>query len=117
MTALSILMSEALLAQFLKTYFLTGERFAAPQALFLGLIHEVTPTSALESKVDAIVHEILKGGPRALGEAKRLIREIANLPRDRAIEASIRAICEIRVSPEAQEGLSAFLEKRTPNWP
>ena len=100
-----------------RRYFLTGERFAASQALFLGLIHEVAPASALESKVGAIVHEILKGGPRALGEAKRLIREIGNLPRDRAIEASIRAISEIRVSPEAQEGLSAFLEKRTPNWP
>jgi methylglutaconyl-CoA hydratase len=57
------------------------------------------------------------GAPRALGAAKTLIRTVAALPRDRAIEESIRTIAELRISPEAQEGLAAFLEKRKPNWP
>ena len=100
-----------------RRYFLTGERFAAPQALALGLIHEVTRADALDAKVEAIVREILQGGPRAVVAAKRLIRDVAGLPRDRAIEETVRVISEIRVSPEAQEGLSAFLEKRKPNWP
>ena len=100
-----------------RRYFLTGERFAAPQALALGLVHEVTRAEALDSKVESIVREILLGGPKAVGVAKRLIRDIASLPRDRAIEETIRVISGIRVSPEAQEGLGAFLEKRKPRWP
>jgi methylglutaconyl-CoA hydratase len=100
-----------------RRYFVTGERFAAPQALALGLIHEVTRSDALDAKVESIVREILLGGPKAVGAAKRLIRDVAGLPRDRAIEESIRVISGIRVSPEAQEGLGAFLEKRKPNWP
>jgi methylglutaconyl-CoA hydratase len=100
-----------------RRYFVTGERFAAPQALALGLIHEVTRSDALDAKVESIVKEILLGGPKAVGAAKRLIRDVASLPRDRAIEESIRVISGIRVSPEAQEGLGAFLEKRKPNWP
>jgi methylglutaconyl-CoA hydratase len=100
-----------------RRYFLTGERFGAAQALALGLVHEVTRPDALEAKVESIVREIVQGGPKAVGAAKRLIRDVASLPRDRAIEETIRVISGIRVSPEAQEGLGAFLEKRKPNWP
>lgn len=100
-----------------RRYFLTGERFPASQALTLGLIHEVVRAEDLDSAVDRISGEILLGGPRAVGLAKRLIRESAGLPRDRAIEESIRSISEVRTSPEAQEGLAAFLGKRKPNWP
>ena len=100
-----------------RRYFLTGERFAAPQAMAIGLVHETAPAAALDARVDAILREILQGAPRALVAAKVLIRTIAALPRERAIEESIRTISELRVAPEAQEGLSAFLEKRKPNWP
>jgi len=100
-----------------RRYFLTGERFGSPQALAMGLVHEVPPGNQLNSTVEVIVRELLQGGPQALGAAKKLIRDVAGLPRDRAIQETIRAISEIRVSPEAQEGLSAFLEKRKPNWP
>jgi len=100
-----------------RRYFLTGERFAAPQAMAMGLVHETAPGNALDAKVDGIVRELRLGAPRALGAAKTLIRTVAALPRDRAIEESIRTIAELRISPEAQEGLAAFLEKRKPNWP
>lgn len=100
-----------------RRYFLTAERFAAAQAVSMGLIHEATPTAGLDARVDAVVKELLQGAPRALGIAKALIRTVVALPRDRAIEESIRTISDVRVSPEAQEGLSAFLEKRKPNWP
>jgi len=100
-----------------RRYFLTGERFSASQAQSLGLVHEVVKADALDSTVDRLVQELLQGGPRAQGAAKKLIRDITALSRDRAIEETIRAISEIRVSPEAQEGLGAFLEKRKPQWP
>jgi len=100
-----------------RRYFLTGERFAAGQAMAMGLVHETAPADALDARVDAILRELLQGAPRAVGTAKALIRTVAALPRERAIEESIRTISELRVSPEAQEGLAAFLEKRKPNWP
>jgi methylglutaconyl-CoA hydratase len=100
-----------------RRYFLTGERFAAPQAMAMGLVHETATGDALDARIDAIIRELRQGAPRALGAAKTLIRTVAALPRDRAVEESIRTIAELRVSPEAQEGLAAFLEKRKPNWP
>jgi methylglutaconyl-CoA hydratase len=100
-----------------RRYFLTGERFGAAEALAMGLVHEVAPAGGVDARVDAIVSEILKGGPLALREAKQLIRDAGRLSREQAIEETIRRIAEIRVGPEAQEGLSAFLEKRKPQWP
>jgi len=100
-----------------RRYFLTGERFGAAEAAALGLVHEVVPPGAIDQKVDALCGEILQGGPKAQGIAKRLIRGLEGLPRDEAIRETIRTLSEIRVTPEAQEGLGAFLEKRKPRWP
>jgi methylglutaconyl-CoA hydratase len=100
-----------------RRYFLTGERFGAAQAAAMGLVHETAPGDALDGRTDGIVRELCQGAPRALGAAKALLRTIPTLSKDRAIEESIRTIAELRVAPEAQEGLSAFLEKRKPNWP
>ncbi|HVE38729.1 MAG TPA: enoyl-CoA hydratase-related protein [Planctomycetota bacterium] len=100
-----------------RRYFLTGERFGAPRAQALGLVHEVTTPDQLDSTIDGIVRDLLQAGPRALSAAKKLIRDVAALPREQALRETIRAIAEIRVSPEAQEGLGAFLEKRKPRWP
>jgi methylglutaconyl-CoA hydratase len=100
-----------------RRYFLTGERFDAAEARRIGLVHEVAPAGQLDVKVQAIVSEILKGGPQAVKAAKRLLRDVVRLPREKAVEETLRVISEIRVTPEAQEGLSAFLEKRKPNWP
>jgi methylglutaconyl-CoA hydratase len=100
-----------------RRYFLTGERFGAAEALAMGLIHESVPQGRLDERVNAVVAEILKGGPLAQRAAKRLIRDVAALPRAKAVEETLRLIAEIRTSPEAQEGLSAFLEKRKPHWP
>jgi methylglutaconyl-CoA hydratase len=100
-----------------RRYFLTAERFDASRAQSIGLVHEVAPKNQLDAAVDGLLRELLQGGPQALGAAKKLIRDAAGLARDRAIQESIRAISEIRVSPEAQEGLGAFLEKRKPQWP
>jgi methylglutaconyl-CoA hydratase len=100
-----------------RRYFLTGERFGAPQALAIGLVHELATADQLDPAIDALVQQLLQAGPRALEAAKKLIRDVARLSRDQAIQETIRAIAEIRVSPEGQEGLAAFLEKRKPRWP
>ena len=67
-----------------RRYFLTGERFGAAEALRLGLVHEVAPAGGVDARIGAITAEILKGGPQAVREAKRLIRDVGRMPRDQA---------------------------------
>jgi methylglutaconyl-CoA hydratase len=96
--------------------FLTGARFSAMRAKEIGLVHEVVPTDALDNAVSRRIAEVLSAGPRSVGIAKSLIREIAGAnPRD-VIGLTTNTIAAQRVSDEGQEGLRAFLEKRKPSW-
>ncbi|HEX5469707.1 MAG TPA: enoyl-CoA hydratase-related protein [Gaiellaceae bacterium] len=92
-----------------RRYFLTGERFGAEAALRIGLVDEIAAND-LDDRVEALVSELLAGGPEAVRAAKELVRKPP--PGDEA--AAIAA--ERRMSAEGQEGLRAFLEKRTPAW-
>ena len=91
-----------------RRYFLTGERFDAATALRIGLVHEVT--ADLDASDDRILTELLSAGPEAVRAAKRLVLE-----RPDALSTE-RRIAERRTSPEGQEGLRAFLERREPGW-
>jgi methylglutaconyl-CoA hydratase len=99
-----------------RRYFLTGERFDAVEARRIGLVHEVVAAEALDAAVDGLIAEVLKCGPNAVATAKEIIRTVAGAPRDQAIDYTARTIARVRVSPEGQEGLGAFLEKRKPRW-
>ena len=99
-----------------RRYFLTGEVFKAAEARAIGLVHEVVPGEALDATVGRMIDTISGNGPRAVAAAKRLIREGLALRRDDAIENAVRTIAALRTSPEGQEGLGAFLEKRRPAW-
>jgi methylglutaconyl-CoA hydratase len=100
-----------------RRYFLTGEIFKGPAARDLGLVHEVVcDLEALDAAVGRLVESLRGNGPRAVAAAKRLIREGLALTRDESIEQTARAIAGLRASPEGQEGLGAFLEKRRPSW-
>jgi methylglutaconyl-CoA hydratase len=95
--------------------FLTGARFSAARAREIGLVHAVVPADQLDAAVDGYVKELLTGGPEAIAAAKALIPVVWNAPDDvTAITAG--AIAARRVSPEGQDGLSAFLGKRAPGW-
>ena len=96
--------------------FLTGARFSAARAKEIGLVHEVVPAGDLDAAIGRRLAEILSAGPKAVGIAKALIREIAGAnPRD-VIGLTTNTIASQRVSEEGQEGLRAFLEKRKPHW-
>jgi len=99
-----------------RRYFLTGEIFKAAEAKAIGLVHEVVPGEALDGAVARVSDAISGNGPRAVAAAKQLIREALALRRDDAIENAVRTIAALRASPEGQEGLGAFLEKRRPAW-
>ncbi|HEY6572072.1 MAG TPA: enoyl-CoA hydratase-related protein [Candidatus Eisenbacteria bacterium] len=100
-----------------RRYFLTGEIFKGPVARDLGLVHElVSDATALDAAVGRLVEALRGNGPNAVAAAKRLIREGLALTRDESIAQTARAIAGLRASPEGQEGLGAFLEKRRPSW-
>ena len=96
--------------------FLTGARFSASRAKEIGLVHAVVSTNQLEVKIEEYVREILTGAPEAVAAAKRLIRDVSGRPLTDAGSTTAAVIAKLRVSPEGQEGLRAFLEKRTPSW-
>jgi methylglutaconyl-CoA hydratase len=96
---------------------LTGERFAAGEALRIGLVHEICPAGELEAAAARIVDELLQGAPEAAAMTKTLLAEAGETQdtpgfRERIVnEAAGR-----RRLPEAAEGLAAFAEKRRPGW-
>jgi methylglutaconyl-CoA hydratase len=96
--------------------FLTGERFEAVKAAEIGLVRAAVPEEDLDAVVEARVQELLKSGPRAIAEAKALIREVAWRRVEDVQRYTVERIAELRISPEGQEGMRAFLEKRKPSW-
>ena len=96
--------------------FLTGARFSAARAREIGLVHAVVPAVELDAAVDGYVREILTAGPEAIAAAKALIPDVWRRAVDHATAITAAAIAARRVSKEGQEGLKAFLEKRTPSW-
>ncbi len=98
-------------------YFQSAERFSAQRAMQLGLVHEVCPPDQLDATIDAVVQPLLAGGPGAQQAAKELVAAIQGLPIGEAVgEETARRIARQRATPEAREGIGAFLEKRKPAW-
>jgi methylglutaconyl-CoA hydratase len=95
--------------------FLTGARFSARRAREIGLVHAVVPESELDAAVARYVAEIAGAGREAVAAAKALIGEVWSRPAE-APTITAQAIAARRTSPEGQEGLRAFLEKRKPTW-
>jgi methylglutaconyl-CoA hydratase len=96
---------------------LTGERISAAEALRLGLVHDVVAAEQLDLTVERMVGELLKSGPDAIAAAKRLIRDVSGRPIEPAlIDDTAQRIAALRATPEAREGIGAFLEKRAPGW-
>lgn len=96
-----------------RALFLTGERFDAARAMRIGLVHEVVVPSDLDSAVDRVVAELRTAGPLATAAAKTLIATVSEASYDASRELTAQAIAKRRVSDEGQEGLRAFLERRT----
>lgn len=99
-----------------RTLFLTGERFDGREAERIGLVHRAVPADRLDEAVEAVVEQLLSSGPAAVASAKELIRYVAPLSLEEAIPLTSRWIAELRATPEAREGMAAFLEKRRPGW-
>jgi methylglutaconyl-CoA hydratase len=100
-----------------RRYMLAADRFDAETAARIGLIAEVVEDeAALDERITELTEALLAGGPEALAACKELIADVAHTPLEDMLDDVARRIAELRVSEEGQEGLTAFLEKRTPNW-
>ena len=108
---------QAIGARAARRYTLTAERFDGKQAQQLGLLAECYPAAELNAGLQRWVAQLLQNSPQAMSASKALLQEVGlgamSTPLRRYTEA---AIARIRVSPEGQEGLNAFLEKRDPAW-
>ena len=102
-----------------RRWFLTGELFDAATALQIGLLHQCVPIGNLDEAVNATLASLSKAGPLAQAEAKQLALRVAGaseLEAERLDQENAALIARLRVSPEGQEGLGAFLGKRQPGW-
>jgi len=99
-----------------RALFLTGARFSAARAREIGLVHAVVPAADLDATVAAQVRDVLAASPDAVAASKRLITQVAERPLEDTLDLTARAIAAQRVSPQGQEGLRAFLEKRRASW-
>lgn len=100
-----------------RRYALTAERFDGQQAQAIGLLAQSYPLDTLEQQVEQWTANLLLNSPAAMRASKDLLREVGI----GTLTPALRRYCEnaisrIRVSAEGQEGLRAFLQKRTPSW-
>lgn len=99
-----------------RRYYLTAEVFGGGEAVAMGLAHEVVPNGGMVARVDALCRDILKNGPEAVRAAKALIAKMSGRTTEAGVELTVETLVRLRSSPEGQEGLSAYLDRRVPKW-
>jgi len=96
--------------------FLTGARFSAARAREIGLVHATGDAGEIDRMVAKYVIDVLTSGPDAVAASKRLIADVVHRSPAQTLDLTADAIARQRVSPEGQEGMRAFLDKRKPSW-
>ncbi len=96
--------------------FLRGNRFTGREAAEMGLINSAVTPENLDAEVDAIVADLLRGGPQALAATKQLLANVPGMPADDAFEWTKQLSSDLFRGEEAREGMTAFVEKRPPSW-
>lgn len=97
--------------------FQSAERVTAEQAQAMGLVNEVVPVAELDDRIAKLADALIAGAPQAQQAAKDLIAAIHGRPLDAAVmEDTAQRIARQRATPEAKDGIAAFLEKRPPAW-
>jgi methylglutaconyl-CoA hydratase len=95
-----------------RALFLTGERFSAQKAYEIGLVHGIVPAHDLDAAIDRCLAELRSAAPHAVSAAKLLVHRVLDNSYDDSRTITTRAIAQQRITPEGQEGLKAFLERR-----
>jgi len=96
--------------------FLTARTIEAVEAFWLGLADRLAPAGGLDAAVEAVVEDLLRAGPVALGAAKQLLAEVEALGTDGSAGVCAQRIAEARATPEAQAALAAFAARVPAPW-
>ena len=96
--------------------FMRGNRFPASRAAELGLINRAVPAADLDDAVGEVLADLRKGGPQAVGLAKRLVYEVPAMEQKEAFHYTTRLSAKLFAGDEAKEGMAAFLGKRKASW-
>jgi enoyl-CoA hydratase/carnithine racemase len=95
---------------------LTGEPIDAATALDWGLVNRVVPAEELEGAVLELVEAITRSSPYTVATGKRAFYAQVDRPEHDAYEHCEVVMTENALAGDAQEGMSAFLQKRAPTW-
>jgi methylglutaconyl-CoA hydratase len=96
---------------------LSGRLLDAEEARQMGLVNEVVPEGKLMTRAHELATSLVEASPTSLRHTKRLLADLCQKELDRELETAIHENARIRSTADLREGLSAFLEKRKPNWP
>lgn len=108
---------EAVGARRARQLFLTANAFDADYAAHAGLIDLVLPEGSVDEFISMLSDSLTNNAPGAMGEAKRLVNDIAHHKIDNGLmDETAKRIARARVSDEGREGVAAFLEKRKASW-
>lgn len=94
----------------------TGGRLDATAALRLGLVHSVVPSADLQTALDAVLADILACAPGALGATKALMAQARFCAPQDLVQHAATVFSQAAQGPEGLEGMSAFIQKRQPQW-
>jgi len=101
---------------FAREVMMTGEIFGAAKAEKMGLVHFTGEGEEVGDFIEGKIDFIQNAGPEAVRSTKRLLTDSSFANWDRMKDETIELISERRTSPEGQEGIRAFLDKRKPKW-
>lgn len=99
-----------------RRFLLLNETLDAEAALAAGLADEIVPTDQLQQRAEAIARQLAAGPTRAFGEMRRLLLSVSDQPLETQLELEAQALARIAASADAREGLTAFAEKRKPQF-
>ncbi len=101
-----------------RRYMMTTEVFNADEARRVGLVHEVVAARDLKKSVKDMVAQLLLSGPQALTEVKNLVLYASGATTDdeKTLSDTAGHLARVRSGAEGKEGVTAFLQKRKPEW-
>lgn len=97
-------------------FFQSAEIFDADYAQQIGLATHIVSAENLDKKIEEEVDLFLKASPAAMSASKQLVRSLSVSICEETIESTIQRLADTWETADAKEGISAFFEKRHPNW-